>query len=265
MRDGSAIAAALGGRRTSRGWEFPCPCHETHHNSAIIFDSGVLYCHAKCDPRDIAAALDERDLRDDGKTVKVDYEKIARDDAAAIARARWMWENALHGDEHTPYVAYYLRSRGITRPVPPVLRRKYGSAFLAAVQQLDGSIVAVQDKYPRDRPDIKGRNTGRMRRGAVQLAPPVNGELGLTEGVEDALSVIQMFGVPTWAVIGTRLDAIALPPGLRKIHLFPDNNGKPGREAAERALVHYLQIVDVEIWWPDEGCDWNDRLCRGKK
>ena len=40
----------------------------------------------------------------------------------------------------------------------------------------------------------------------MELRPNSRIELGLTEGVEDALSVIQMFGIPTWAVIGTRLD-----------------------------------------------------------
>jgi DNA topoisomerase IB len=63
-----------------------------------------------------------------------------------------------------------------------------------------------------------------------------------------------------------RLDAVKLPPGLRKVHLFPDNNGEPGRKAAERAKWHYYEQynVDVETWWPPKGQDWNDFL-RGKK
>ena len=266
MRDGNAIAEELNGRRVRRGWEFPCPCHRTNHNSAILFDSGVLYCHAKCDPRAIAAALDKLDFPDDGKTVEVDYEKIAADEAARITEARWMWYAAMsEPDEHNiPPVAAYLKSRGIELPVPPVLRGKYRSKFLAAITQLDGTITAVHDKYPRGRPK-KGYTTGVVKGGAVQLAPPRDGHLGLAEGVENALSATQMFSIPCWAAIGTRLDAVELPGDVTRVHLFPDNDGAPGRKAAERALVHYLQTVAVEIWWPDEGCDWNNMLLRGKK
>ena len=124
-----------------------------------------------------------------------------------------------------------------------MLRRKHRSAFLAAVQQLDGNITAVQDKYPRDHPE-KGYTTGRMQRGAVQLAPPRDGVLGLTEGVEDALSVIQMFGVPTWAVIGTRLESVALPADVKRVFLPATTASR----VATQLSVRVWNIIRDQRW-----------------
>src|SRR4051812_13302571 len=96
MRNGEAIASTLGGRRERPGWAFRCPCHGTGRKySAIVFDNGYLFCHAGCDAGDIAAKLDELGLTDDGIVINPDPDEIARSEAARIAKARDMWDEAL--------------------------------------------------------------------------------------------------------------------------------------------------------------------------
>jgi len=261
MRDGAAIITALGGHREGKGWRFHCPYpdHEDGGPSAFLFDNGSTYCFG-C-RRDVSALLDQIGFRDIGNEVDpfAVAKSTAEQDAAAIVYAQQLWDDAgLLPD--TGSVASYLRHRSITLPVPPVLRR-WSNGFIAAIQQLDGRITAVHTKSPARR-----RSHGRFFGGAVQLAPPRDGQLGLAEGVEDAFSATLLFGTPCWAVIGTRLDAIDLPADVTCVHIFADNNGQPGRDAAQRAELKYLSrgISVEDIYWPDEGLDWNDMLRRGK-
>ena len=134
------------------------------------------------------------------------------------------------------------------------------SAIMAAVQQLDGVVTAIQIKSPGHTPTTFGWLGG----GAIQLTPPCDGELGLAEGIESALSATQLHGVPCWATLGAkRLDAIDLPSCVRRLHLFADND-EAGRAAVERAKQRYTnRLLPVRTWWPPDGQDWNDVL-KGK-
>jgi hypothetical protein len=91
----------------------------------------------------------------------------------------------------------------------------------------------------------------------------VGEELGLAEGVETALSAYQLTNVPTWAVLGAeRLDRITLPPWVRRVIIFADND-VAGRDAAQAAAGRYGRCdgleVDVRLP-PHKGDDWNDVL-----
>jgi len=262
MRDGAAIAATLGGRRAGKGWAFCCPCHADRTASCSIRDDGLVTCFAGCERREVYARLDELGFPDDEKFVAVSAEDIAASEAQRITEARRMWDDAVYGGDHqTEYVAYYLKSRGVILPVPPVLRR-WKRGFIARLINLDGSVTAVHTKESYG----KGLSWGVMKRGAVQLAPPRDGELGLAESIFDALSATQLTGVPCWAVCGApRLDRIDLPDGVERVTIFSDND-EVGREAAQNARREYrLQGCDVRIWPPPGDVkDWNDHL-RGIK
>ena len=198
MRDGAAIVARLGGRRYPKGWMFRCPVHDDRTPSCSLRSKdGLLTCFAGC-PRDqVAAALDALGFTDDGAAP--DQVRNGKEDDDRIAYACSLWEQSKVGN---PAVAEkYLRCRGITLPVPEVLRPPLivdvghrlplvgFSGIIAAVAQLDGTITAVQNK---------GRgysiNYGRLLQGAVQLTAPTDGELGLAEGIETALSATQLTG-----------------------------------------------------------------------
>jgi hypothetical protein len=47
--------------------------------------------------------------------------------------------------------------------------------------------------------------------------------LGLAEGIETALSAMQLTGVPVWASLGgARLHRVELPPEVKEVHVFLD-------------------------------------------
>lgn len=62
----SDLAAALGGRKTSRGWRAPCPAHDDRHPSLDITetpDGRVLFiCRAGCSQTEVIDALRARGL-----------------------------------------------------------------------------------------------------------------------------------------------------------------------------------------------------------
>ena len=94
----------------------------------------------------------------------------------------------------------------------------------------------------------------------MQLAPPTNGELGLAEGIETALSATEKTGKPCWAVVGPRLHQIDIPSGVQHLYIFSDNDG-PGAKAEARAHDIYNKRYDVTVWRPPEPHkDWNDFL-----
>ncbi len=171
-------------------------------------------------------------------------------------------------------VESYLHHRNITIPIPPSLRynpaTKYKPlgltlpAMIAGVQSPARKIVAVHRTYLR----LNGRGKagvstpkmalGPIAHGAVRLGPagPV---LGIAEGIETGLSVMQLFGVPVWCALGSRLDRVALPKEVQRVIIFADS-GEAGMDAANRALDAFNeQGRQTEICVPDLG-DFNDVL-----
>ena len=266
MRDGAAIAAARGGRSIKNGWSFCCPCHEDRVASAAIRDSdGLVTCFAGCPRAEVMAALDTLGFTDNSKAAP----QVADNYEVRIRSAQREWEDAgapswFSSEDRAQVearsraqVEAYLQRRFISLP-PPWSLRKWGmNGFIAAIQQLDGRVTAVHTKSV----GRKGVIRGWLGSGAVQLAPPCDGELGLAEGIESAMSATQLHDLPCWATLGARrLDAIDLPSCVRRVHLFADND-EAGRAAVERAKRRYTnQLLPVRTWWPPEGQDWNDVL-----
>src|SRR5215510_514309 len=283
MRDGQAIVRRLGGRRIKNGWKFSCPCHRDRNPSAVIYDSGWIVCFAKCDRKEIETALDALGLKDNGQPAPArDRDKERADREQRVKEVQQLWEDQApdsrqwwaedfdrvdplrpQGDDDIALVAQYLKWRGITLPVPIVLRRWAVNGLIACLQQIDGTITAVQTRSARgDR-----LTHGPMENGAVRLTPLKNEHLALSEGIETSLAVTQLFQIPCWASLGAeRLHNIAIPPGIRVVHLFGDSD-EVGRKAVAKAGRTY-QEQGYEVRWcvpdmaPAEGKDWNDFLKR---
>jgi hypothetical protein len=103
--------------------------------------------------------------------------------------------------------------------------------------------------------------TGSYGSGAVRLGPAAD-VMGLAEGVETALSAMQLSGVTVWASLGSaRLHQVELPSEVKEVHIFVDND-EPGRLAAKRtADVHTKAGRRVYLRSPPDECgDWNDFL-----
>ena len=173
-------------------------------------------------------------------------------------------------------VEAYLRSRGITLPIPTSIRFHPGlkhqptglmfPAMVAAVARADGGLTAVHRTYLL--PDGCGKARvsspkmalGPLHNGAVRLASAGNA-LGLAEGIETAMSAMEIFDIPVWAALGSRLDRVTVPEGVIEVQVFGDN-GQAGQEAAEKAADAFTKAGRRVClrFPPDHLPDWNDAL-----
>jgi putative DNA primase/helicase len=252
VRDVEAIARALGGQRNGKGWKIRCPVHDDHEPSASIRDDGLVTCWV-CGPsrrKELWAALDRLGFVDDDLVVIQNPEAARAHMAAEQAKARAQW--TLYPDEPP---TEYLARRGISIPAPPCLRGFRSIACFAAVTAPDGRLVAVQTKYAGSRP----KTVGVLEDGAVRLAEPRDGVLGLAEGVEDGMSAMQLFEVPCWAALGAgRMASVLIPPSVTELYLFGDNDDE-GRRTVARAAKKHCHLR-VRTRFPVEGKDWNEFL-----
>jgi putative DNA primase/helicase len=152
----------------------------------------------------------------------------------------------------------YLQRRGILLR-PPALAH-YNGAMIARVEQPYVGITAIQ-KTPINADCTRGDRItkGPLGTGAVRLGAAQD-VMGIAEGVETALSAMQLTGITVWAVLGaSRMHNVELPPFVREVHIFADND-EPGIEAAERtAEVHCKLGRTVKIRRPRaEFKDYND-------
>src|SRR5262245_9487418 len=127
-----AIAKALGGQRVGGTWMARCPAHDDREPSLAITDARngkvLVRCHAGCDQQEVIAALRGRGVwdrersfvhcgrgRDRQPPVQPDRD-VGRRTEATLA----IWQASRRAEE-TP-VETYLRSRGLTIPIPPSIR-----------------------------------------------------------------------------------------------------------------------------------------------
>lgn len=273
-----------------------CPFHSDRSPSFYIYDGGRRWiCFAGCGEGDVIDFVQKRyggSLRDaaerlyGGDLPIVEAPKLERKSRArSVDYAREIWVSAgpLSG---TPAEAYLRIERGITLPFPPVLRFARISApkdsglaeavgtrplpsLVALVVGHDGVPTGVQRTYLTDSGTKAAANDrkvkfslGRIRGGAVRLGPALNEGLVLTEGVEDALSLIQMGAPSAWAAAGSAmLDGMILPSEVRSVVVGGDAD-QAGRAAAEKSANAFAQGGrDVRIIYPADGYkDFNDEL-----
>jgi hypothetical protein len=139
--------------------------------------------------------------------------------------------------------------------------------LLAAVRDKSGLVAVHRTFLDLDPARLSGmaaprRALGRLGRGAVRLRAPEDGVLGLAEGIETALAATVLTGISCWAALGNeRLGRIAIPPAVRRVILFLDNDppGHRGGRLARTALER--RGFEVEARLPAvSGADWNDVL-----
>ncbi len=273
-----------------------CPAHGDHEPSLSLRAGGdgepVFNCFAGCDWRDIKDVLRARGLlpeRGNGRAapalrrrtpgvpksqpVEVDVDQQQR---MEFACRKWHEAVPLMGSPADGY----LRERALEPGPdgwPPSLRYhpalKHGPtglvfrAMVAAVTHWPSrDVTAVHrtflkvggnGKAPVSTPKMA---IGAIGAGAVRLAS-AQPALGIAEGIETALSAMQLFEIPVWAALGSRMDRVTLPEQVVEIHIFGDNGG-PGHEAAEKAAhVFTRQGRRVALRFPPlEYGDWNDAL-----
>ena len=148
-------------------------------------------------------------------------------------------------------------------------------ALLAAVTDGSGGIITLHrtfltpdgGKAPLSSP--KKLAPGAIEDGLIRLFPPT-AILCLAEGIETALSVHEMTGLPVWSAIsltGFRKFG-EVPEGVKKIHICGDNDRSYAGAAGAYELAARIRRSrpDIEVTVripPEPGTDWNDVLRSG--
>ena len=173
-------------------------------------------------------------------------------------------------------VDVYLAARGLTAR-PASLRfserchnskREVYPAMVAWVSGPDGSATAHRTYLAGEqKTDLKAPRelvAGKVPEGgAVRLAHAAE-HMGVAEGIETALSAMQMFGVPVWAALNAGMLEKWTPPAeCKRVTIFGDRDESFTGEKSAYALAFRLKAsgYEVEVKLPlCPGQDWNDVL-----
>jgi putative DNA primase/helicase len=300
MSGAREIARQLGHAvRVGHDWRCDCPIHAGHSLTLADGRDGKLLvkCFGGCGWREIFDEFRVLGLIS-GRPVDVDPEredelrhKREAETKAEIERLRRRIAAARDLYRHskdaagTPVEAW-LRTRGITGPIPPVLRwlqhcphrnGHYFPAMVAPIVNVRGEQIGIHKTFLR--PDGTGKaalpkaeqreTCGPFKGGSIRLAPYRAGvELLVAEGIETTLAAMQMFGLPGWAAICARgVEALELPPEVRAVAIAADHdtNGV-GQSAALSAQARWIAGGRAAriLLPPNVGEDFSDVCCRSK-
>jgi putative DNA primase/helicase len=180
-------------------------------------------------------------------------------------------------------VQRYLAGRGLRVSSPMLLghpacpyyddeRRFLGRfpAVIAPVVNANGVLQCVQRIYDADLEPRKKtmRPAATVNGCAVRLFEPERDTIGLTEGIENALAVWELYGIAAWAALSSNgIESFEPPVGISAVVIFGDHDRNfVGQAAAYRLakrLAHAGMTVDVRIP-PQPGIDWLDMLRSGQ-
>jgi len=270
----SIVGASLKLSRAGNEWKGCCPFHEDRSPSFTIFAGDRRFhcfgCGAAGDVLDYVqrvhgvGARDAAAMLDGGslpivvhRALPVEREQDRSEEALAIWRASVPAPG-------TP-VESYLRGRGLWLPIPESLRftsLPYGSrgplhpVMIALIASVDNRAVAIQRTYLNASGTGKAAvpkpklSLGRVKGNAVRLAPAA-GELMLTEGIEDALTLQQELGRAAWAAAGAgMLPSMRLPEGVRSVVIGADADDAGERSARVASEKFALEGRTVRIIRP---------------
>ncbi|MGE3404983.1 MAG: toprim domain-containing protein, partial [Vicinamibacterales bacterium] len=175
----------------------------------------------------------------------------------------------------------YLAARGLALPASVDLlfhddlahreaKRGY-PGVVAIVRDAGGTQVALHRTYldpagPAKADVAPARKTlGPVGGGAVHLAEPRDGLVGLAEGIETALAAMTACpDLPVWATLSTAgMESVQLPADIVRVVLLADHDDAGRRAAAAAASRLAGEGRNVRLALPPrEGDDFNDLLRR---
>jgi len=185
-------------------------------------------------------------------------------------------------------VAHYLRRRGIKNPPREFLRyhpalgyfergdlgmEKRGDypAMVAAMRRPDGSIETFHATYlTADGHKARVAKAKKLMGAphgisgcAIRLSE-VQPHIGIAEGIETALSVTELFGLPCWSVSSAHgIETFEPPEGVETVSIFADADANFTGQAAATACAKRLAFAGYRVnmpCFPEVGTDYNDLL-----
>ena len=194
------------------------------------------------------------------------------------------WSGGREIAEGDPAYKYIFKRTGLLE-MPKTLRFHTGlyhpdtrgnvPAIIAKVSDLDNKPVSIHrtyitaegEKAKVDRPKMLMQ--GSIPDGSAIRLFPYQESLGITEGIETAISCFAIFGIPTWAAISAAMLVKWTPPAVvKRVYIFGDNDAnfvghlsayRLGWKLQNDPKFKHIEVVRVIV--PDiRGADWNDIL-----
>jgi len=286
MQDAHDIATILNAGKSGSVYVADCPACGYPRAFSIRENNGVALfkCHVGCSQPAVLNALRQYGatrtarLAAPSAIAKCRRRKIVRDsERASMARRLWSMGKVADGT----LAETYLKSRGISGPIPPSIRfvadlphlpsgLRFPCMIAAIARWPEASIVGVHRTFLRHDGSAKTdamparMSLGTVQGAAIRLAP-ASEQLGVAEGIETAFSAMLATGVPCWSALSAGgIESLILPalPVAREVIIFADNDRR-GVSAAQRASERWMaegrqpRIVVP----PLPGMDFNDLLC----
>ena len=260
----ATIARALGGRKSGSGFILRCVCHDDKSPSLSIGDGDdgrlLVRCHAGCDSRDILAEFRHRGFLDDGRDEMRRARAIVPTRAARpqpIAndswRPTWLEAGELRG---SPGETYLLNRLGA---LPSDLADLRYHAHCPRGGDRMPAMVALMRDARTDQPTgihrtfIRADGSGKAdvqpakmmlgRAGGSVVKLTADAEvtlgLGISEGIEDGIAIINAGWRPVWACLSTSgMATLPVLYGIEALTVFADADS-PGRKAAFAAVANW--------------------------
>lgn len=169
-------------------------------------------------------------------------------------------------------VAYYDENGSIAGHHP---------AIVCAIRDSEGEIVTLHRTYlGLDGAKAKVEDARKMMTVpdgldvngcSIPMGKPVNGVLGIAEGLETAWSAYKATGIITWSTVNAQLmKTFKMPEGVHTLIIFADKDRSLTGEMAAQILKLRLEAegYNVFVLMPNapipaqaKGIDWNDILC----
>lgn len=158
-------------------------------------------------------------------------------------------------------------------------------AIVAAIRDVEGNIVTLHRTYlsamgtkariPGDGATKKMMSIPHgldVKGCSIQLMAPVNGVLGVSEGIETGLSGFRATGIPVWAAVNAvLLENFEVPKGVHTIVIWADKDvSMTGERSAEilkarldeEGIACIIMLPKTFIPRNAKSVDWNDVLVK---
>lgn len=144
------------------------------------------------------------------------------------------------------------------------------AAMLALVSNANGDPISIHRTYlsggcKANVPEPKKlmKSPAKVIGCAIRLYEP-DDELGVAEGIETALKVHILQGLPMWATISTAgMESLVIPKGVKRLHIYGDNDKEFAGQKAAYVLAHRAAKSGIDVVvniYNETGKDWADEL-----